>query len=104
MTFFVRWLMTITLTMVAPVLVHAHHVVWLDFSDFDLSDNWTTVNGNTPPTATDTTLVRQQIIANMARDYAPFDIYFSEDEPTDGRFTRVKILATVGVSGGTVTY
>jgi hypothetical protein len=66
----------------------AHHVVFLDFSQFDLSA-YPSVNGNTPPTANDVTAIRDLVITNMARDYAPFDIHFTTTQPANGRFTRV---------------
>ena len=69
----------------------AHHVVWLDFSEFDLSA-FPSINGNSPPTANDVEAVRQQVIANMTEDYAPFDIYFTPFQPPNGRYTRVRIL------------
>jgi len=82
----------------------AHHVVWLDFSEFDLSA-YDSVNGNAPPTANDVAQVRQQIIANMTEDYALFDIYFTASQPPSGRYTRVHFIPTNfgnvhGCSGG----
>src|SRR5215470_13938941 len=78
----------------------AHHVVFLDFSGFDLSA-YPTVNGNTPATTNDLAAVRELVIANMVKDYAPFDIHFTTVQPTSGRFTRVAILddATNGLFG-----
>ncbi len=69
----------------------AHHVIWLDFSDFDLSA-WSTVNGNSPPTTSDVDAVKDLIIMEMAKDHAAFDIYLSEYEPPNGRYTRVKVM------------
>lgn len=71
----------------------AHHVIWLDFGSFNLN-SWGTVNGNTPPTANDVASVRDQVVANMVRDYALIDVYFAEFQPANGRYTRVKILGT----------
>jgi hypothetical protein len=50
--------------------VSAHHVVWLDFSMFNLS-GWASVNGNSPPTTADETAVQNLVIAYMVEDYAP---------------------------------
>jgi len=66
----------------------AHHVVYLDFSDFDLGA-WTSVNGNTPATSSDEEAIEDQILVEMAKDYAAFDVYFTTFEPNYGRFTRV---------------
>ena len=74
---------------VAPV--QAHHVVFLDFSGFSLSA-YSTVNGHTPPTASDVTAVQELVIANMVKDYAPFDIHFVTAQPVNGRFTRVALF------------
>lgn len=71
----------------------AHHVVWLDFSNFNLN-SFSSVNGNTPPTANDRTAIQQLILANMVEDYAPFDLYFTTAQPSKGRYTQVKILGT----------
>ncbi|MEO0423802.1 MAG: FG-GAP-like repeat-containing protein [Pseudomonadota bacterium] len=81
----------------------AHHVVWLDFSDFDLSA-WTTVNGNTPPSSNDVDAIKDLIIMEMSRDHSAFDVTFSEYEPPNGRFTRVKFMnddegGTLGCAG-----
>jgi hypothetical protein len=86
----------IALLSVAPAM--AHHVVWLDFSQFNLN-SWTSVNGNNPPTASDTSAVREQIIANMHEDYAPFDIYFTRFQPTNGRYTRVIFYGAAAPGG-----
>jgi hypothetical protein len=66
----------------------AHHVVWLDFSLWNLGA-FPTVNGHTPATQADTLAVRELIIANMAKDYAAFDIYFTTVQPPRGRYTWV---------------
>jgi hypothetical protein len=73
--------------------VSAHHVVWLDFGNFNLN-SWSSVNGNAPPTANDVAAVRAQVVANMAEDYALFDVYFTQFRPPNGRYTRVKFLGT----------
>ncbi len=87
---------TMALSLVAalaliPATARAHHVVWLDFSAFDLSA-YPTVNGNTPPSANDVSLVREEIVTSLVRDYAPFDVYFTEVQPGYGRFTQLKFL------------
>lgn len=79
----------------AAIPAEAHHVVWLDFSNFNLN-SYPTVNGSAPSTS-DVSAVRAQIIANMAEDYAAYDLYFSEFKPNYGRYTKVKFL---GVNQG----
>ena len=79
-----------SLTAAAPA--SAHHVVWLDFSQWSLSA-WTSVNGHDPATAGDQTAIREQIIANVVEDYAPFDIYFTTVRPPNGRYTQVIFYA-----------
>jgi len=74
--------------MLAAAPASAHHVVWLDFSLYDLSRH-NTVNGNNPPTALDEQLVRDMVIANMMRDYAAYDLTFSLTQPNGGLYTRV---------------
>lgn len=89
-----RVLAFVSLTLLALAApVQAHHVVWLDFENFDLSA-WPTVNGHTPPTANDEDLVREAIVTNMVRDYAPFDITFTEVKPDFGRYTQLAFLNT----------
>lgn len=70
----------------------AGQVVWLDFSNFNVNA-FATINGN-PPTASDATAIRRRVITNMVADYAPFDIFFTPFQPPNGRYTRVKFLAT----------
>lgn len=69
----------------------AGHVVWVDFSDFDLGA-WNSVNGNNPPTNADLTAIRRQIIAEMSEDYATFDLRITTSKPANGRYTWIKIL------------
>lgn len=71
----------------------AHHVVWLDFSVFNL-DEYASVNRNSPPTEADLAAVQELIFANMVEDYAPFDIYFTTVEPAHGNYTRVYFLSS----------
>lgn len=82
-------LTVVGLLWVAPV--QAHHVIFLDFSGFSLSA-YPTVNGHTPPTAGDVTAVQELVIANMIKDYAPFDVHFVTAQPVNGRFTRVALF------------
>ena len=80
----------------APPVAGAHHVVWLDFSQFTLAP-WTAtggVNGHTPPTAADVAAVRALIVANIVEDYAPFDIYFTTIQPENGRHSRILFTPT----------
>lgn len=72
----------------------AHHVVWLDFSRFDLRA-FPTVDGN-PPSLGDVVRVRNLIVASMVRDFAPYDIYFTIFAPEAGRRTTVEFRAEVG--------
>jgi hypothetical protein len=80
--------MAIVVALLSAGPAAAHHVVWLDFSQWNLSA-WTSVNGNNPPTAADIAAVREQVIANMVEDWAPFDIYFTTVQPPNGRYTRI---------------
>jgi hypothetical protein len=73
----------------------AHHVVWLDFSAYHL-DAFVTVNGNYPPEGTDLTAIQSLVIENMVKDWAAFDVYFTQDQPAYGRYTRVRFLGTKG--------
>jgi len=75
--------------------VQAQHVVWLDFSGFNLSA-YASVNGNSPATSADVTTVRNLVIANMVEDLAPFDIQLTTFQPPNGRYTRVRILGSNG--------
>lgn len=82
----------------------AGHVVWVDFSDFNLN-SWSSVNGNNPPKASDLSAIKRQVIANMSEDYATFDVAITTSKPPNGRFTRIKILGldaggTFGCAGG----
>lgn len=70
----------------------AYHMVWLDFSDFDL-DSWSSVNGS-PVSSADESAVERQILANVIKDYASVDIVFSKFQPRNGRYTRVFVLGT----------
>ncbi|HVE72721.1 MAG TPA: FG-GAP-like repeat-containing protein [Thermoanaerobaculia bacterium] len=81
----------------------AGHVVWVDFSDFDLGA-WNSVNGNNPPTNADLSAIRRQIIAEMSEDYATFDLRITTSKPANGRYTWIKILdesagGTLGCAG-----
>ncbi|MDX1411379.1 MAG: FG-GAP-like repeat-containing protein [Nitrospirales bacterium] len=78
-------------------LARAHHVVWLDFSTFNLS-SFASVNGNSPPTSADVSAIQALIVANMVEDYATFDIYFTSFRPKNGRYSRIKFLP--GSQGG----
>jgi FG-GAP-like repeat len=82
----------------------AGHLVFVDFSDFNL-DSWSSVNGNNPPQTSDLNAIKKQIVANMSEDYATFDITITTSKPANGRYTRVKILGTndgsfFGCAGG----
>ena len=79
-------------SLLAAAPASAHHVVWLDFSQWNLGA-WTSVNGHKPATAADQTAIRDQIIAGMIEDYALFDIYFTTVRPANGRYTRVYFYA-----------
>ncbi|MBV8516194.1 MAG: VCBS repeat-containing protein [Acidobacteria bacterium] len=70
----------------------AGHVVWVDFSGFNLN-KWSSVNGNKPPQASDLAAIKRQVIANMTEDYATFDVVITTAKPANGRFTRVKVLS-----------
>ncbi|MFP8871217.1 MAG: VCBS repeat-containing protein [Myxococcota bacterium] len=93
----IRRILSLGALLVALVMggnAQAYHMVWLDFSEFDLSD-FAMVNGNTPPTAADVAAVRKQILTNMVEDYAPFDVQFSTFEPDFGRNSRVRFRTGV---------
>jgi hypothetical protein len=83
------------IVMLSAARAWAGHVVWIDYSDFHLNC-WSSVNGNSPPQFSDRQAIRKQVIANMSEDYATFDITFTTRKPTNGRYTRVKILGTDG--------
>jgi hypothetical protein len=76
----------------------AGHVVWVDFSGFNLKA-WSSVNGNKPPKASDLTAIKNQVIAKMTEDYATFDVVITTAKPANGRFTRVKVLGIVADDG-----
>lgn len=80
----------------------AGHVVWVDFSDFNLK-SWPSVNGNAPPEDSDLEAIKREILANMSEDYATFDVTFTTSKPANGRYTRVKVLSKsiAGVFGCT---
>ncbi len=71
----------------------AGHVIYVDYSDFNLN-SWSSVNGNNPPTTSDLNAIKKQVIANMSEDYATFDITITTSKPANGRYTWVKILGT----------
>lgn len=71
----------------------AGHVVWVDYSGFNLS-SWPSVNGNIPPTTSDLNAIKKQVIANMSEDYATFDVTITTSKPANGRYTWVKVLGT----------
>ena len=66
----------------------AHHVVWLDFSVWSLGE-FPTAGTATPASQADKLAVRELIIANIVKDYAAFDIYFTTVQPPRGRYTWV---------------
>jgi hypothetical protein len=80
----------------------AHHVVWLDFSGFDLSA-FATVNGRAP-TQNDVDMIREQIVTNMVQDYAHFDLYFTESQPNDGRYTQLAIVNDNYTAGSSLCF
>jgi hypothetical protein len=69
----------------------AHHLVWLDFSGFNLSA-YPNVNGH-PPTFIDISIVQQLVIANVVEDYAPFDVHITTLQPAQGRYSRMLVLS-----------
>jgi hypothetical protein len=79
------------IVLLSAVPAWAGHVIWVDFSDFDLGA-WSSVNGNKPPTNADLTAIRRQIIAKMSEDYATFDLRITTSKPANGRYTWLKIL------------
>src|SRR5690349_20669386 len=103
-----RFLITsFLIVMLSAARVWAGHVVWVDFSGFNLKA-WDEVNGNEPPKASDLTAIKRQVIANMTEDYATFDVIITTAKPTNGQFTHVKVLGmtssddgnTFGCAGG----
>ncbi|MGE0825680.1 MAG: FG-GAP-like repeat-containing protein [Candidatus Binatia bacterium] len=86
-----RLLMLVLMSFFSAVPAYAHQLVFVDFSNFNLSA-YATVNGNSPATKNDEVAVRELIIANMVKDYAPFDVQFTTVQPASGPFTRVVIL------------
>ncbi len=81
----------------------AHHVIQLDFSNFDLITVFPTINGNTPPTATDVELVKEAVIWDVVRNYAPFDVYVTESPVVGARFSLLRFVpitaSVLGASG-----
>ena len=99
-----RWALgAAALLLLVPAPSRAHHMVWLDFSGLDLSA-WASVNGNTPPTANDLAQVQALVVANMAQDYAAFDVTLSLFQPANGRYTRVRFLPTTIVTASGTTF
>ena len=86
-----RLIAGLLLSVLVSATAQAHHVVWLDFSSFNLN-SYASVNGHNPPTANDVTAVRRQVVANIVEDYASVDVYFTQVQPANGRYTRVRIL------------
>jgi FG-GAP-like repeat len=92
------------IVLLAAAPAWAAHVIWVDYSDFNL-DSWSSVNGNDPPTASDLSAIKKQVIANMSEDYATFDVTITTSKPANGRYTWVKILGNeenslYGCAGG----
>lgn len=77
----------------------AGHVVWVDFSKFNLNA-WSSVNGNNPPESSDLSAIKKLIIAQMTEDYATFDVVITTAKPANGRFTWIKVLTTTDSGGG----
>ena len=69
----------------------AGHVVWVDYSKFNLKE-WDSVNGNNPPKTSDLEAIKKLIIAKVSEDYATFDITITTSKPANGRYTRVKVF------------
>ena len=90
--------MSFLIVMLSAARAWAGHVVWIDYSKFHLKE-WSLVNGNSPPKASDLEAVKKLIIAKVSEDYAPFDITITTSKPANGRFTRVKLFGIKVVDG-----
>jgi len=99
-----RFLATsILIVLLSAVPAWAGHVAWVDFSKFDLK-LWSSVNGNSPPKASDLEAIKKQIIAKMSEDYATFDLTLTTSKPANGRYTRVKVLGIAVEDNGYITF
>ena len=82
---------------------HASRVIHLDFSNFDLATIFPTVNGNTPPTQTDVDLIKETVIWEVVRNYAPFDVHVTEEPPVLGSHSLLRFVpitaSVLGASG-----
>jgi hypothetical protein len=83
--------MSFLIVLLSAVPAWAGHVVWVDFSGFNLNA-WSEVNGNDPPKSSDLTAIKKLVVANMTEDYATFDVVITTAKPANGRFTRIKVL------------
>ena len=87
--------------------VQAHRVVYLDFSNWSLGTLFPTINGNTPPTQTDIDLVKEAVIWEVVRNFAPFDVYVTDEQPIFGAYSLLRFVQTpltgtaLGASGTT---
>jgi hypothetical protein len=81
-------LLTLLGVLAAPA--EAHHVLWLDFSEFTLA-GWPLIDGRAP-TTNDKYLMRDRIVTSVMRAYAPFDVYVTEVQPANGVYAHVKFL------------
>ncbi len=81
----------------------ASRVIHVDFSAWSLETEFTEINGNNPPTANDVQLVKEAILWEMTRNFAPFDVYITEFEPNAGARSLVRFVAgpasVLGASG-----
>ena len=77
----------------------ASRVIHLDFSNWSLETIFPTINGNTPPTATDVELVKEAILWEVTRNFAPFDVYVTEETPLFGPRSLVRFLSNASASG-----
>jgi len=96
--------------LVASGPARAHHVVWLDFAPFNVT-NWPSIDLNGPAQLMDPVfgpyiagVIADMIEVKMKRDWAPFDLYFTRVQPQIGSYSRVVFAADSNPSGvyGTV--
>src|SRR5262245_6482197 len=74
----------------------ASRVIHLDFSNFDLTTIFPTINGNTPPTQTDVDLIKEAVLWEVVRNYAPFDVHVTDQPPVLGSNSLLRFVPVTG--------
>lgn len=89
-----RFLFLIAASWLLASPAQAQRVVYLDFSNWSLDTLFTTINGNSPPTQTDLDLVRETVIWEVVRNFAPFDVYVTDEPPVLGAYSLLRFVPT----------